>query len=91
MQEQFFFYADLPITPKRLEHFEPSYRPGTRHDVSGPGYYANIFDTVENRLVWEQEFNTDEDARISMVCEHLYSPTSRRGRSELDNSLPSCY
>ena len=71
MQEQFFFYADLPITPKRLEHFEPSYRPGTRDDLNGPGYYANIFDTVENRLVWEQEFTTDEDARIAMVCEHL--------------------
>jgi hypothetical protein len=42
-----------------------------RDDLNGPGYYANIFDTVENRLVWEEEFKNDEDARIAMVCEHL--------------------
>jgi hypothetical protein len=71
MQEQFFSFADLPITPKRLEHFEPSYRPGTRDDLNGPDDYANIFDTIENRIVWEQEFTTHENARIAMVCERL--------------------
>jgi hypothetical protein len=71
MQEQFFFYASVPVNDKRREHFEPSYRPGSRDDLNGPGYYANIFDTVENRLVWEEEFKNDQDARIAMVCEHL--------------------
>ena len=71
MQEQFFFYASVPVNDKRRERFEPFFRSGTRDDLNGPGYYANIFDTVENRLVWEQEFTTDEDARIAMVCEHL--------------------
>ena len=71
MQEQFFFYASVPVNDKRRERFEPFFRSGTRDDLNGPGYYANIFDTVENRLVWEQEFTTDENARIAMVCEHL--------------------
>ena len=71
MQEQFFFYADLPTNPKRLERFEPFLRSGSRYSLNAPGYYANLYDTAENRLVWEQEFTTDEDARIAMVCEHL--------------------
>ena len=62
MQEQFFFYASVPVNDKRREHFEPSYRQGSRDDLNGPGYYANIFDTVENRLVWEEEFKNDQDA-----------------------------
>ena len=71
MQEQFFFYASVPVNDKRRERFEPFFRSGTRDDLNGPGYYADIFDTVENRLVWEEEFKNDQDARIAMVCEHL--------------------
>ena len=71
MQQQFFFYADLPITPTRLERFEPFLRSGSRYNLNGRGYYANIYDTVQKRLVWEGDFNTDEDARIALVCEHL--------------------
>jgi hypothetical protein len=71
MQQQFFFYADLPITPTRLERFEPFLRSGSRDNLNGRGYYANIYDTVQKRLVWEGDFNTDEDARIALVCEHL--------------------
>src|SRR5260370_10697343 len=46
MQEQFFFYASVPVNDKRRERFEPFFRSGTRDDINGPGYYANIFDTV---------------------------------------------
>src|SRR5271165_1339238 len=58
MQEQFFFYADLPITPKRLEHFEPSYRPGTRHDVSGLGLIQARFNYTLGRKKLEMLLNT---------------------------------
>ena len=71
MQQQFFFYADLPLTPTRLERFEPFLRSGSRLNPHAKGYYANIYDTVQKRLVWEGDFNTDEDARIALVCEHL--------------------
>ena len=71
MQQQFFFYADLPLTPTRLERFEPFLRSGSRLNPHAKGYYANIYDTVEKRLVWEDEFNTDEQARIALCVEHL--------------------
>jgi hypothetical protein len=81
MQEQFLFYADLPITPTRLERFEPFLRSGSRYNLNGRGYYANIYDTLQKRLVWEGDFNTDEDARIALVWEHLMlaSIASRTG------------
>ena len=71
MQQQFFFYADLPTNPKRLERFEPFLRSGSRYSLNAPGYYANLYDTAENRLVWEDEFASDEDARIGMCVEQL--------------------
>jgi hypothetical protein len=71
MQQQFFFYADLQITPKRFERFEPFLRSGSRYSLNAPGYYANIYDTAEHRLVWEDEFPSDEDARTAMCVEHL--------------------
>ena len=71
MQQQFFFYADLPTNPKRLERFEPFFRRGSRYNPNATGYYANIYDTAEKRLVWEDEFETEENARIAMCVEQL--------------------
>jgi hypothetical protein len=71
MQQQFFFYADLPTNPKRLERFEPFLRSGSRYSLNAPGYYANLYDTAENRLVWEDEFASDEHARIAICVEQL--------------------
>ena len=32
---------------------------------------ANIYDTAEKRLVWEDEFESEENARIAMYVEQL--------------------
>ena len=71
MQQQFFFYADLPNNPKRLERFEPFFLSGSRYSLNAPGFYANIYDTAGDRLVWEDEFATDEHARTAMCVEQL--------------------
>ena len=82
MQEQFFFYAGLPITIPKPERFTPFVRPGSAFNPRGQGYYANIYDTIERRLVWEKDFNTDEEAHIAMSVElSLLARLAARPRS----------
>jgi hypothetical protein len=52
---------------------------------------VNIYDSFERRLVWEEDFRTEDQARIGMLWSLISSPTLRRDLGEVEAfTLKNC-